>query len=162
MLTGDEYYLNIAVAVSKGAPCTRRQVGALLVVDGLIRATAFNTSRDPAKSCLKGDCPRGRHYKSSQLWPNQEDTEYDQYCACGTLWPCPKAATPYKSSYTYGDTRCIADHAEVRVTRYYFGCGATVYCTDAPCADCHKHLSDVGVAQVVTPSGLVIFSDNQR
>lgn len=166
MLTGDEYYLDIAAAVARGADCTRRKVGAVLVQYGEIIGTGFNTSADRSKSCLEGDCPRGRHYRT--LYPSGPPADtgpvvtFGKFCACGNDWPCPDAAIPYKSSYDYGETRCIADHAEVRATRNYTEYGATLYCTDAPCADCQLHLKRCGVARVVTPSGLVLFHENDR
>ena len=55
----DEYYLNIAKAVSARSTCLRRQYGAVIVNNDEIIATGYNGGvRGGINCCDKGTCPR--------------------------------------------------------------------------------------------------------
>ncbi|MBP1606806.1 MAG: dCMP deaminase family protein [Acidobacteria bacterium] len=54
----DEYYLGIARAVSARANCSRRQVGAVIVVHNAIIATGYNGTPIGVRNCNEGGCPR--------------------------------------------------------------------------------------------------------
>jgi len=54
----DEYYLGIARAVSARANCSRRQVGAVIVVHNAIIATGYNGTPIGVRNCSEGGCPR--------------------------------------------------------------------------------------------------------
>jgi len=54
----DAYYLGIARAVAARASCSRRQVGAVIVVDNAIIATGYNGTPIGVKNCNEGGCPR--------------------------------------------------------------------------------------------------------
>lgn len=122
----DTYFLNIAVAVSSRADCTRRKVGAVVVrPDHTIVSTGYNGAASGGPSCLKGECPRGQ-------------MTYEQLAA----------RTAYNT--------CVATHAEVNAclrASWDEMQGATLYCTDAPCGDCTKVIAASGIARVVTPEG---------
>lgn len=54
-----EYYLDIALAVSKRSTCLRRHYGCVIVKDDIIIATGYNGSpRGEANCCDKGVCGR--------------------------------------------------------------------------------------------------------
>ncbi|HOQ28650.1 MAG TPA: cell division protein DedD, partial [Armatimonadota bacterium] len=55
----DEYFVGIARAVAARAKCTRRQVGAVLVLGRRIIATGYNGAAPGRPDCLQGACPRG-------------------------------------------------------------------------------------------------------
>lgn len=58
-LSKDEYYLNIAKAVSKRSTCLRRQYGAVIVKDDEIIATGYNGSpRGETNCCDLNFCKR--------------------------------------------------------------------------------------------------------
>ena len=126
----DDYFLGIATAVAARAKCTRRKVGAVLVVDRRIIGTGYNGAAPGKPDCLEGACPRGRQ-DYTQVQPM---SDYD---------------TPGSPGF------CIAIHAEVNAllhaTRDTHS--ASVYVTDEPCAGCRKALAAAGVARAVWPGG---------
>lgn len=56
----DEYYLNIAIAVSKRSTCLRRHYGAVIVNNNEIIATGYNGSARGCDNCcdIHDKCPR--------------------------------------------------------------------------------------------------------
>lgn len=51
-----EYYLGIAKAVSERSPCTRRQIGAIIVKDDSIVSTGYNGPARGVVNCLEAGC----------------------------------------------------------------------------------------------------------
>jgi dCMP deaminase len=58
LMTTDEYYMGIAVAVREKANCLGRKVGAVLVKDNRIISTGYNGTPEGAVNCLDGGCMR--------------------------------------------------------------------------------------------------------
>lgn len=135
----DNYFIEIAKAVSLRGDCTRSKVGAVLVEDRTHRilSTGYNGTDPGSKGCLSGGCERGRN--TYEDLPAGED---------------------------YGN--CIAKHAERNcleyAERYYpqregaaFGWQpilfrrCSMYITRKPCADCRQLLGRAGVRRVVWP-----------
>jgi len=56
--TWDEYFLEVAVLVSKRSTCLRRSVGAVLVKDKKILATGYNGAPSGLKHCIDIGCLR--------------------------------------------------------------------------------------------------------
>jgi dCMP deaminase len=56
--TWDDYYMNIAWDVSIRSNCSRRPVGALIVVARSIVSTGYNGTPFGVKNCNEGGCPR--------------------------------------------------------------------------------------------------------
>lgn len=55
----DEYYLKIALTVSKRSTCLRRQYGAIIVKNDEIISTGYNGAPRGKKNCCDiGTCPR--------------------------------------------------------------------------------------------------------
>lgn len=126
----DTYFLDIADTVATRVRCTRRRVGAVLVLDHRIIATGYNGAPAGDPHCDTGGCPRGR-MDYSQVAPMDD---YDQPGSPGF---------------------CTAVHAEanallhaVRDTR-----GATMYITDEPCPGCRKLLAAAGVRNTIWRTG---------
>ena len=58
-ITKDEYYLGIALAVSKRSTCLKRHYGCVIVKDDIIIATGYNGSpRGSENCCDRGTCKR--------------------------------------------------------------------------------------------------------
>lgn len=118
----DEYFLEIAKAVSLRADCTRRRVGAVLVSrNHRIVGTGYNGAPSGVVGCLKGGCPRGRL----------------------TVEECP----PFSD---YGN--CVANHAERNAILFAEPEereGSTLYITCRPCTGCHQLILAEGIVRVV-------------
>lgn len=118
----DEYFLDIAKAVSRRGDCTRAQHGAVVVHSNRIVATGYNGSPSGGKSCLKGECPRGQ-LTVAELAHNSPD-----YSNCIAL-------------HAEANAIAHADRAECQ--------GATIYITGAPCDMCNKLIQAAGIERIV-------------
>lgn len=128
----DDYFIEIAKAVSLRAKCRRRQVGAVLV-DEQHRIVSTGYAGFPAGTpgdCLTGACPRS-------------------LTARGDIPPNSPYDDPESPGY------CPSIHAELNAIIYARKetQGSTVYITDAPCPNCRKHLVSAGVVRAVWPGG---------
>lgn len=121
-LSWDEYFIEVAKAVSLRADCTRSSVGAVLVdPDHRIVGTGYNGAPPGAPGCLTGSCPRGRL--------SYEDLPPD---------------SPYEN--------CISIHAEKNAVLYALPeerKGTTLYVTRRPCVDCKEFILAERVTHVV-------------
>ena len=126
----NEYGLELAKTVALWADCTRRKVGAVLMMpDHSIAATGYNGGYSGGPSCLKGECPRGR-LNTDQLAPN--------------------------SDYSSGAGTCIALHAEWNVllrASWEQMIDSTLYVTDEPCHLCWNLIQGTHIAEVIWPTG---------
>lgn len=121
----DTYYTGIAVAVAARADCTRRQVGAIIVVGDDIVSTGYNGAPSGEPGCLSaGACPRGK---------------------------ISVDVLPPGSSYDTGAGACIAIHAEqnaiLRAGRR--ARGGTLYLTTDPCDGCMRLIKGAGIVRIV-------------
>ncbi|ADD81075.1 dCMP deaminase [Rhodococcus phage ReqiPoco6] len=124
----DEYGMKLAVHAAERADCTRRQVGAVLMAaDRSIISSGYNGGPSKGKSCLKGECPRGR---------------------------LTHAELPADSAYDTGGGTCVALHAEWNVllrTAWHQFEGSTLYITEEPCHICKVMISGTAIHRVVAP-----------
>lgn len=162
-----EYALGVAKAVSLRGDCTRRQVGAVIMdANHRIAGAGYNGSYPGGPSCLKGDCPRGRHYLDESK--QQYDTDVPgwgggvgvmDFCACGDSWPCIDAV-PSGSSYDTGPGACVSSHAEQNaladVDNRSRLDGALMYVTCAPCEGCVRQVRNTTLIKaIIYPEGVV-------
>jgi dCMP deaminase len=151
-LTEYAYFMGIAQAVARGAKCTRRRVGAIIVDENKhVVATGKNGSPPGKPECTDGACPRGLHYDVPR-W--EGDDEPGMCYTCETDWPCASTVEP-GSSYDTGTGTCIAVHAEAnallnRTVPSVRGC--TMYVTEEPCDGCIRLLMGAQLILVVSPS----------
>ena len=62
-----EYYMNIAIEVSKRSNCLKRNVGAIIVKDNKILSTGYNGTPSGMMNCLDGGCKRCLSGESGNL-----------------------------------------------------------------------------------------------
>lgn len=120
----DDYYLNIALAVSSRGDCVRAQHGAVVVKDHKIVSTGYNGTPS-------GD-PR----------------------SCGTTGQCPRALDPTSQHAVGNYDLCWATHAESNAllrASWEDLRGATLYITGKPCPGCTKLIQSAGIARVHYP-----------
>jgi dCMP deaminase len=154
----DDWALGITRAVSERGDCTRRKVGALILAEdhGPV-SFGYNGAEPGGKSCLAGDCPRGRHYSVDRLVFREGERYWEPFCStCTVPWECPDAVAP-GSSYDTGPGACIGVHAEInallQVSDRSRLQGATMYITDAPCEGCLKIIKNTAISRIVWPGG---------
>lgn len=164
----DTWFLDGCLWLARRGDCTRRQVGALIVdTDHRIAGAGYNGSYPGGPSCLKGDCPRGRHYRDKCYMPGHDGDEAETVfgctplCACGNAWPCPDAVAP-GSSYDTGPGACIASHAEANALADAQRKGGgvledcTMYVSTAPCEGCVRHVRNTTmIAAIRWPDGVI-------
>lgn len=126
----DDWALGIAEAVSRRGDCTRRRVGAVLFdSEWRVLSVGYNGTEPGGKSCLRGECPRGR-MSTQEVAPG--------------------------SSYDTGPGACISIHAELNSLLYsdpLRRVGGTLAITCAPCDGCLRVIKGSGVARVIWPDG---------
>lgn len=135
--TWDEFGLEMAKTAGLRADCTRRKVGAALMLpDHSVVVTGYNGGPSKGPSCLKGECPRGRQSYSE---------------------------LPANSAYDTGGGTCVALHAEWNVllrATWEQMMGATLYITEEPCHVCKNLIAGTGIREVVWPEDSWLVSPN--
>jgi dCMP deaminase len=163
----DEYGLALADTVSLRADCTKRQVGAVLLdVDNRIIGAGYNGARPGGKSCLAGDCPRGRHYHARLGTLPDGAPWLSGKCACGEVWPCSQSVEP-GSSYDTGPGACLSTHAELNARMDVDDrsrlVGARLFVTDEPCDGCVKiYHNTTKVVTMRWPKGVINLADLRK
>ncbi len=119
-----EYFMGITRLVAERSTCMRRAVGAILVKDKRILATGYNGAPAGISHCEDVGCIR-----QDMNIPSGERHEL-----------------------------CRGLHAEqnVIIQAAYYGIsisGATLYCTNKPCAICAKMLINAGIRKVIYEDG---------
>ena len=116
----DEYFLEVALLVSKRATCLRRRVGAVLVKDKKILATGYNGAPSGLKHCLDVGCLRQK-YKV----PSGERHEL-----CRGL---------------HAEQNVILQAALHGISTK----GSILYITNQPCIICAKMLINAGIGEII-------------
>jgi dCMP deaminase len=117
----DEYYMGIAIAVSKRANCLGRKVGAVLVKENRIISTGYNGTPENVKNCIDGGCVRCT--KKREYSPANYDI-----CIC-----------------VHAEQNSIVTAARFGIAI----AGSTAYSTLQPCFNCTKEMLQAGVCRVV-------------
>lgn len=116
----DGYLMSIALEVATQCTCRRRPVGAVIVRDGHIIASGYNTTMTGLKSCLEGSCPRCAD-------PLMRTGEHLDRCIC-----------------VHAEQNALINAARFGVAVE----GADCYVTSEPCLDCTKSLIQARIKQV--------------
>ena len=112
----NEYFMSITSQVAERSTCTRRKVGAILVKDKRILATGYNGAPSNISHCLDVGCLR-----EQQGIPSGERHEL-----CRGL---------------HAEQNAIIQAAVLGFSVR----GATLYCTNMPCAICTKMLINIEI-----------------
>lgn len=132
----DDYYLNIARAVSYRSSCLTRQYGAVVVKDGEIKSTGYNGSPRGAVNCCDiGYCKRYDNLK----WGDRIHTHNDgDYNSCNSVHAEMNALISASRKDLLGSTL------------YLFGRENDKEINSEPCPICSRMIINAGVGRVVT------------
>ncbi len=120
-LSLDQYFMGVADAVSKRASCIRRQVGAVIVLEGRIISTGYNGTPRGIKNCDEGGCERCNSPSATSGIGLSE-------CLC-----------------SHAEENAIAQAAYHGVAVK----GSLIYTTLFPCKTCAKLLINSGIKEVI-------------
>lgn len=116
----DEYFMEIVNVVKKRSTCTRRQVGALIVLDKRILTTGYNGAPSGLKHCAEVGCLREKLGVPSG----------QRHELCRGL---------------HAEQNAIVQAANSGISIK----GGTIYVTDQPCVLCAKMIINSGIERVV-------------
>lgn len=123
----DDYYLNIAKAVSKRSTCIRRQYGAVIVKNGEIIGTGYNGSARGTQNCCDvGLCMRSDH--------KHNDGDYRE---------CPAV---------HAEMNCLLSVARkdaIGSTLYLYGEENEKSVDAEPCPICKRLIINAGISKVI-------------
>ena len=120
----EEYFMEIAVLVSKRSTCRRRHVGAVLVKDKRILATGYNGAPSGLRHCLDIGCLR-------------EDLDI----------PSGERHELCRGLHAEQNVIIQAAYHGVRIK------GAMLYCTNLPCSICTKMIINAGIVEILYLDG---------
>lgn len=131
--TKDEYYINIAKAVSARSTCIRRQYGAIIVKDDVIISTGYNGSPRGYENCCD----------TCECWREANDIPHgEQYEKCVSIHAEQNAIINADRSkmlgatmYLYGEENCVEINA-------------------VPCLICNRMIHNAGIADVINMDSL--------
>lgn len=142
----DEYYLNIALAVSKRSTCLRRHYGCVIVKDDVIVATGYNGSPRGCDNC----CDTGKCHR-------EDSARYEGYEKCPAVHAEQNALLSVDRAHSQGATLYLA--CEIRTISGDFQSLLTKYGEWAedydpqPCNMCEKMIRNAGIAHVKNRRG---------
>jgi len=111
LMSKNDYYMGIAIAVRKKANCLGRKVVAIIVKNDRIISTGYNGTPEGIINCMDGGCVRCKHRET------------------------------YTASVGYDVCICVHAEQNALITAARFGNGvenSCVYSTLRPCFDCTK------------------------
>ena len=141
----DQYYLDIALAVSKRSTCLRRHYGCVIVKDDVIVATGYNGSPRGCDNCCDiGKC-------------NREDSErYKGYENCPAVHAEQNALLSVDRAHSQGATLYLACE-EFDYYTYPDGSYELKWSEDKypqPCNICKRMIQNAGIDKVINRSGI--------
>lgn len=126
-ISKDDYYLNIAAAVSKRSTCIRRQYGAIIVKNDRIISTGYNGSARVEVNC----CDSGRCWREENGIPHGE-----RYEACVAVHAEDNAISQ-------------AGRETIGATLYLAGFEKGKSIQAKPCMMCARKIKNAGIVKVI-------------
>lgn len=148
-ITKDEYYLGIALAVSKRSTCLKRHYGCVIVKNDEIIATGYNGSPRGTENC----CDRGTCYRID-VPHNAGD-----YSDCCSVHAEQNAMLSADRSKMIGATLYLSGE-ELDDDLFYGTGNKSAYIEIkgcAPCPICNRMIKNAGIASVVNTIGELVI-----
>ena len=143
----DEYYLNIALAVSKRSTCLKRHYGCVIVKDDVVIATGYNGSPRGAENCCdRGTCkrPDAARYSSYEAC---DSVHAEQNALLATSYDKLIGSTVYIACEDFGFDAKKSDLWDEEIVGFHEDDNPV------PCSTCRRMLKNAGVARVVNRKG---------
>ena len=142
----DEYYLDIALAVSKRSTCLRRHYGCVIVKDDVIVATGYNGSPRGCDNC----CDTGKCHR-------EDSVRYEGYEKCPAVHAEQNALLAVDRAHSNGATLYLACEeryipADFESLKLKYGDWVEDY-NPMPCPLCKNMIINAGITRVVTREG---------
>ena len=146
-ISKDDYYLDIAIAVSKRSTCLKRHYGCVIVKDDIIIATGYNGSpRGEENCCDRGTCKRA------------DAMRYSNYESCDSVHAEQNALIATDYIKLFGATVYLAceEYKLNKEKSIIWGEEIIEFCEDinpVPCSICMRMLKNTGISRIVNRKG---------
>ena len=146
-ISKDDYYLDIAIAVSKRSTCLKRHYGCVIVKDDIIIATGYNGSpRGEENCCDRGTCKRA------------DAMRYSNYESCDSVHAEQNALIATSRERLIGATVYLAceEYKLNKEKSIIWGEEIIEFCEDinpVPCSICMRMLKNTGISRIVNRKG---------
>lgn len=141
-ITKDEYYLGIAMAVSRRSTCLRRRYGCVIVKDDIIIATGYNGSPRGEENC----CDRGICYREGMA---HNSGDYSECCSVhaeqNAMINAARKDMIGATLYLFGEEDILLNKSECK-----FWNGVK---NAEPCPICKRMIKNAGIIRVVNMDG---------
>lgn len=142
-ISRDEYFLGIALSVSKRSTCLKRHYGAIIVKDGVIVATGFNGNPSGMEHCCeKGECSRLNKPHNSGDYSDCYSVHAEQNAIIQCSYENMKGATLYLA----GEERRYSE-----INQSFFDWKELK--DSEPCPICARMIVNSGIKRVVNKNG---------
>ncbi len=146
-ISKDEYYLGIAVSVSKRSTCLKRHYGCVIVKDDIIIATGYNGSvRGEENCCDRGTCKR----QSAERYTSYEQCDSvhaEQNALIATSRERLIGSTIYLACEEFGFDKQKSDLWDEEISDWHEDENPV------PCGICSRMLKNAGVVRIVNRRG---------
>lgn len=143
-ISKDEYYLNIAKAVSLRSTCLRRHYGCVIVKNDEIVATGYNGSaRDEINCCdIHAQCPRKDKSHNSGDYGDCPAVHAEQ----NAMLSAPRNELIGSTLYLYGED--YETNLPLKICE--------------PCPICRRMINNAGIDKIVGPQNLIIKGEKNN
>jgi dCMP deaminase len=133
-MTKTEYYLGIALAVSKKSTCLKKKYGAIIVNEDEVVSTGYN-----------GNCRGEPHCTTCTKPSGNGDLEEYQHCA----------AVHAEMNAIISPSRQEMIGADLYLAGYDVKSGVAIECEAWPCEICLRLIKNAGINRVINRTGII-------